>query len=98
MTRGAPISASVSASASKATLAKSGIYKDISTGIASAGIEYYLPLFFDETASIFDYLPKDAIFVTHGDAPAAIAAFWNDTRSRYNLLQGDKGTATAGAG
>jgi transcription-repair coupling factor (superfamily II helicase) len=71
--------------------AKSGIYKDISTGIASAGIEYYLPLFFDETASIFDYLPKDAIFVTHGDAPAAIAAFWNDTRSRYNLLQGDKG-------
>ena len=70
--------------------AKSGIYKDISTGIASAGIEYYLPLFFDETASLFDYLPADAVFVTHGDAPAAIAAFWTDTRSRYNLLQGDK--------
>lgn len=70
--------------------AKSGVYKDISTGIASAGIEYYLPLFFDSTASIFDYLPKDAVFVTHGDAPAAIAAFWADTRSRYNLLQGDK--------
>jgi transcription-repair coupling factor (superfamily II helicase) len=70
--------------------AKSGIYKDISTGIASAGIEYYLPLFFDEMASIFDYLPKDAIFATHGDAPGAIAAFWNDTRSRYNMLQGDK--------
>jgi transcription-repair coupling factor (superfamily II helicase) len=70
--------------------AKSGIYKDVSSGIASAGIEYYLPLFFDETASIFDYLPKDALFVTHGDAPAAIAAFWQDTRSRYNLLQGDK--------
>lgn len=70
--------------------AKSGIYKDISSGIASAGIEYYLPLFFDSTASIFDYLPKDAVFVTHGDTPAAIAAFWADTRSRYNLLQGDK--------
>ncbi|MBP8789620.1 MAG: transcription-repair coupling factor, partial [Azonexus sp.] len=70
--------------------AKSGIYKDISTGIASAGIEYYLPLFFDETASLFDYLPPDALFVTHGDAPGAIAAFWSDTRSRYNLLQGDK--------
>jgi len=70
--------------------AKSGIYKDITSGIASAGIEYYLPLFFDETASIFAYLPKDAIFVTHGDAPAAIAAFWNDTKSRYNMLQGDK--------
>jgi transcription-repair coupling factor (superfamily II helicase) len=70
--------------------AKSGIYKDISQGIASAGIEYYLPLFFDETATVFDYLPKDAVFVTHGDAPAAIAAFWSETRSRYSLLQGDK--------
>jgi transcription-repair coupling factor (superfamily II helicase) len=70
--------------------AKSGIYKDISQGIASAGIEYYLPLFFDETATVFDYLPRDAAFVTHGDAPAAIAAFWSETRSRYNLLQGDK--------
>ena len=70
--------------------AKSGIYKDVSQGIASAGIEYYLPLFFDETATVFDYLPQDAVFVTHGDAPAAIAAFWSETRSRYSLLQGDK--------
>lgn len=69
---------------------KSRIYKDMGNGVATAGIEYYLPLFFDETATLFDYLPKDAVFVTHGDAPAAIAAFWNDTRSRYNLLQGDK--------
>lgn len=71
--------------------AKSGIYKDVSTGIASAGIEYYLPLFFDATATLFDYLPQDAAFVTHGDVPAAIAAFWSDTRSRHTLLQGDKG-------
>ncbi|HSQ10032.1 MAG TPA: transcription-repair coupling factor, partial [Burkholderiaceae bacterium] len=28
---------------------RSGVYKDIGSGIASAGIEYYLPLFFDET-------------------------------------------------
>ena len=45
-----------------------------------AGIEYYLPLFFDETATLFDYLPKDAVFVTHHDVPAAIAEFWRDTR------------------
>ncbi|MCE1180872.1 MAG: transcription-repair coupling factor, partial [Rhodocyclales bacterium] len=70
--------------------AKSGIYKDVTQGIASAGIEYYLPLFFEETATLFDYLPKDAVFVTQGDAPGAIAAFWKDTRSRYELLQGDK--------
>ena len=70
--------------------AKSSIYKDISSGIASAGIEYYLPLFFDQTATLFDYLPRDAVFVSHGDAPGAIAAFRADTRSRYTLLQGDK--------
>ena len=70
--------------------AKSGIYKDISSGIASAGIEYYLPLFFAETASLFDYLPGDALVVTLGDTAAAIAAFWRDTRSRYDLLQGDR--------
>ena len=70
--------------------AKSGVYKDVSQGIASAGIEYYIPLFFEETATVFDYLPKDAVFVTHGDAPGAIAAFWKETRSRYDLLQGDK--------
>ncbi|MDR2186738.1 MAG: transcription-repair coupling factor [Azonexus sp.] len=70
--------------------AKSGIYKDVSSGIASAGIEYYLPLFFSATATLFDYLPPNAVFVTQGDAPAAIAAFWMDTRSRYRLLQGDK--------
>ncbi len=70
--------------------AKSGIYKDVSSGIAPAGIEYYLPLFFDETASLFDYLPSDAVLVTQGDVPSAITNFWRDARSRYELLQGDK--------
>ncbi|HZX32556.1 MAG TPA: transcription-repair coupling factor, partial [Rhodocyclaceae bacterium] len=70
--------------------AKSGVYKDVTSGIATAGIEYYLPLFFEETASLFDYLPKDTVLVTHGDTAGAISAFWKDTRSRHDLLQGDK--------
>ncbi|MEY4591614.1 MAG: hypothetical protein RIR18_509 [Pseudomonadota bacterium] len=70
--------------------AKSSIYKDISNGIASAGIEYFLPLFFEETATLFDYLPKDAILVTHGDTASAIGAFWKDCKSRFDLLDGDK--------
>ena len=37
---------------------KSRIYKDIGNGVATAGIEYYLPLFFDETATVFDYLRR----------------------------------------
>ncbi len=38
---------------------RSSVYKDVGNGIAPAGIEYYLPLFFDETATLFDYLPPD---------------------------------------
>ncbi len=72
--------------------AKSGVYKDISNGIPSAGIEYYLPLFFEEgdAATLFDYLPKDALFCLHGAVDEAIRDFARDTQSRYNLLQGDK--------
>src|SRR5690606_18047101 len=50
-------------------------YKDIGNGIAFAGVEYYLPLFFDETATLFDYLPSDSIIVTEGEVATAIQQF-----------------------
>jgi len=53
---------------------RSPLYKDISNGIVPGGIEYYLPLFFEATASFVDYLPRDAVFALHGDVDAAIAA------------------------
>ena len=68
---------------------KSRIYKDIGAGVATAGIEYYLPLFFDDTATVFDYLGKDATMVLHGDLETAFAHFWQDTKDRYRLVQGD---------
>lgn len=66
------------------------IYKDMSSGIASAGIEYYLPLFFDETATLFNYLPAGAVVATVGDIEAAIKRFWTDTNSRYRFLKADR--------
>jgi transcription-repair coupling factor (superfamily II helicase) len=72
---------------------KSRIYKDIGTGLATAGIEYYLPLFFDETATIFDYLGSGdtaADLVLHGEIDQALAKFWADTRERHRFLQHDK--------
>jgi transcription-repair coupling factor (superfamily II helicase) len=69
---------------------RSSIYKDVSNGIAPAGIEYYLPLFFDQTAVLFDYLPPSAVVVTHRGVTEAIRDFWQDTQSRYNLLKGDR--------
>jgi len=66
------------------------LYKDVSNGTLPAGIEYYLPLFFDETATFFDYLPKDTALLLHQDVPAAIAEFWADTNGRYKMLGGDR--------
>jgi len=68
---------------------KSRIYKDIGNGVATAGIEYYLPLFFDDTATVFDYVGKDATVVLHGDLEGAFQRFWQDTKDRYRLVQGD---------
>ncbi|MCY7370797.1 MAG: transcription-repair coupling factor, partial [Polaromonas sp.] len=66
---------------------RSRIYKDIGNGVASSGIEYYLPLFFDETATVFDYLGSEATVVLHGDLEPAFARFWQDTRDRYRLVR-----------
>ncbi|MDO9421338.1 MAG: transcription-repair coupling factor [Herminiimonas sp.] len=69
---------------------RSVIYKDIGSGIASAGIEYYLPLFFEETKTLFDYLPTDTTFALVGDIDAEIKRFWTDTQSRYRFLKSDR--------
>jgi transcription-repair coupling factor (superfamily II helicase) len=66
------------------------LYKDIGTGIATAGIEYYLPLFFDETATIFDYLGAGATLALHGEVDEALKRFWADTRERHRFLQHDR--------
>ena len=68
---------------------RSRIYKDIGNGVATAGIEYYLPLFFEETATVFDYLGPQATVVIHGDLDPPFQRFWQDTRDRYRLMQGD---------
>ncbi|MDR2991040.1 MAG: transcription-repair coupling factor, partial [Burkholderiaceae bacterium] len=73
---------------------KSRLYRDMAAGVATAGIEYYLPLFFEQAATVFDYLqggPNDApaTLALHGDLEAAFAQFAQDTRERYRLAQGD---------
>jgi len=62
----------------------------VSNGVAPAGIEYYLPLFFERTATIFDYLPKSATVCMHGEVHQGLTEFWRDAQSRHQLLQGDR--------
>jgi transcription-repair coupling factor (superfamily II helicase) len=69
---------------------KARLYKDVGAGLATAGIEYYLPLFFDETATVFDYLGGSATLALHGEIDASLQSFWTDTRERHRFLQHDK--------
>ncbi|OUL82045.1 transcription-repair coupling factor, partial [Paraburkholderia hospita] len=69
---------------------RASIYKDIGNGVPSAGIEYYLPLFFEETATLFHYLPDGAQLAFVGDLDAAIRRFTADTKQRYNFLSHDR--------
>jgi len=59
------------------------VYQDLSTGITPAGIEYYLPLFFDDTSTLFDYLPEDTQVFSLPGIEQAAEQFWKDVRNRY---------------
>ncbi len=71
---------------------KCPLYKDVGLGIPGAGIESYLPLFFEKTAQLLDYLPKSnqpAWLWGIGNLPLAIQAFWKSVEERYNFLSHD---------
>ncbi len=68
---------------------KRRLYKDVSNGVPAAGVEYYLPLFFDELATLFDYLPENTTLALHHDVSGAVQAFWQDAQSRFHMLGGD---------
>ena len=59
------------------------VYQDIGQGIASPGIEYYLPLFFEKTATLFDYLPEDTRVLACEGINEAIEHFHQDVLDRY---------------
>lgn len=59
------------------------IYRDVSEGLSPAGIEYYLPLFFEQTASLFDYFPNNALIVTQTANLPAMQQHWQAINARY---------------
>uniref|UniRef100_UPI00241E05FB transcription-repair coupling factor n=1 Tax=Ectopseudomonas oleovorans TaxID=301 RepID=UPI00241E05FB len=66
---------------------RSLIYRDVSNGLIPNGIEYYLPLFLEHTASLFDYLHHAACLVESEDARAAMEQFRDEVAERYESLQ-----------
>lgn len=69
--------------------ASSPVVRDIASHVAPAGIEYYLPLFFEQTATIFDYAGKDAKFLLAGPVSDTLERFMSETRQRYVFLSHD---------
>lgn len=65
------------------------VYQDVSEGLAPSGIEYYLPLFFNETASFLEYLPKNALIIRVGELQEKITAYWTETKHRHEQYAHD---------
>lgn len=65
------------------------LYESISRFEAAAGIEYYLALFFDHTASIFDYLPSNTLTVAPNNWPLIAKEQWQNIHARYEQLSHD---------
>ena len=69
---------------------KSRVYREVSDGIAHGGIEYYLPLFFEATASFGDYLPANCVVLAPAGLEALFEQFWSEAHERYELCSLDK--------
>jgi transcription-repair coupling factor (superfamily II helicase) len=68
---------------------RSPIYRDVSNGLMPSGIEYYLPLFLERTASLFEYLPPGACVVQSEAAHTAVDHFRAEVAERYESLRHD---------
>lgn len=65
------------------TADKESIFYQVSKGTMPSGIEYYLPLFFETTSTLFDYLNDDALMLYYGDLTEASERFTKDLLQRY---------------
>lgn len=66
------------------------VLNQVSKGTMPGGIEYYLPLFFEQTATLFDYLHPRSLLLLHGDINDASDFFWADVSERYEQRRYDK--------
>ncbi len=68
---------------------RSPVYRFVSEGVAPAGIEYWLPLFFDATEVLFDYLPPGTLLLDTAGLAEAAAGAWREIEDRYEQRRHD---------
>ena len=67
----------------------SNVYREVSQGIAPAGAEYYLPLFLEQTSTLFDYLPDSCCLLQMDATDAASENFQAQLQERYESRRHD---------
>jgi transcription-repair coupling factor (superfamily II helicase) len=68
---------------------RSPLYRQVSDALAPAGIEYYLPLFFEQLQTLFDYLPPDALLIDVADLAARAETVWQEAVERFEERRHD---------
>ncbi len=66
------------------------LYQDVSSGLSPSGIEYYLPLFFDQVELLFDYLPGHTLILSQEQIEESAQSFWENAVSRHENLRYDR--------
>jgi transcription-repair coupling factor (superfamily II helicase) len=65
------------------------VYREISRGNTPAGADFYFPLFFSETATLFDYVPVDACWIIEAEIELQANALWAEIQDRYQIASHD---------
>jgi len=71
-------------------LSEHAVYRDVSAGMAPGGVEFFLPLFFERTSHLFEYLPPSSVVVDINQAAAAVPSLWTGIVDRHEQLRHDR--------
>ncbi len=71
-------------------LTEQAIYRDVSAGRAPGGLEFYLPLFFERTSHLFEYLPPTSVLIDMHEASAQVQSLWSGIAERHDQLRHDR--------
>ena len=60
------------------------VYNEVSAGNVPAGAEFFLPLFFEHTCTLFDYLPGDGLWLIPAQLGRTAKTQWAEIADRYH--------------
>jgi transcription-repair coupling factor (superfamily II helicase) len=71
-------------------LTEQPVYRDVSAGQAPGGLEFFLPLFFERTSHLFEYLPPQSVLIDMHEATSSVQSLWQGIIERHEQLRHDR--------